>query len=282
MRRQRTLLVLLLAIASGGLAGYSALKLLSERAQPLAAVEAPRTSTQVVVAARDLSVGTLIGEEDVKLVEWPSSTVPDGYARSIPEVVGRGLIAQTRLNEPLLNSKMADRSGQGGLQIVIPEGMRAVAVRVDELIAVAGFVIPGARVDLYLTTTPPGGGDQVTKIVMQNVTVLTAGQQIQSDPEGRPITVGLLTVVVTPEDGEKLIHASKQGTIQLGLRNMLDIKETRTPGARLSTLFAGAGSPPRTAGGTTTRRPAPATSEGQVQSSVVEVYKGGVKALIRF
>lgn len=281
MRRQRTVIVLFLAIVSGGLAGYSALRLLEQRTPPVSAVEAPRASSQVVIAARDLSVGTLVGEEDVKLVEWPSSSVPEGYARSIPEVVGRGLIAQTRLNEPLLNSKMADRSGQGGLPIVIPEGMRAMGVRVDELVAVAGFVIPGSRVDLYLTTTPPSGGEPLTKIVMQNVTVLTAGQQIQSDPEGRPITVNLLTVLVTPEDGEKLVHATNNGTIRMGLRNMLDVKDVRTQGTRLANVLAGTTAPaPRS--GRVVERPVTRAPETPAQSSVVEVYKGGVKALIRF
>jgi pilus assembly protein CpaB len=280
MRKQRTLIVLLLAILSGGLAGYSALRLLQSRTAPVMAAEPARTAAQVVIAARDLPVGHLIGEEDVRVVDFPSSAVPEGYARSIPEVVGRGLITSVRLNEPLLDTKMADRSGQGGLSIVIPEGMRAVSLRVDEVVAVAGFVGTGTRVDLYLTTTPPGGGDQLTKIVMQNVPVLALAQNPERDPEGKPIIVSVITVLVTPEDGEKLIHATRAGgQIQLGLRNMLDMKDVRTTGARVANLLSGA----RTTGAAGPVRARTVAPTPQTPAGVsIEVYKAGVKSLIKF
>ncbi len=271
-------IVLLLAVGSGALAGYTALKLLEERVAPVVAAELPRSTTQIVIAARDLPAGYLLGAEDVRVIDWPSGPVPDGYARSIPEVVGRGLITNVKLNEPLLATKMANRSGQGGLQIVIPEGMRAIAVRVDEVVAVAGFVVPGARVDLFLTTT--AAGDPITKLVMQNVTVLAVEQNSERDPQGRAMLGSVVTVLATPDDAEKLIHATRSGgQIQLGLRNMLDVKDVTTRGARMAGLLAG-----RPGGGGTILRARQftPTAEQPAQPSVIETYKGGVKALIRF
>lgn len=275
MRGKRTLIVLVLAVAFGGLAGWSALRLLNQSSA--LAAETPRASAaQVVVAARDLRVGHLLGQEDVTVVEWPSSALPEGYAQTIPDVVGRGIITGVRKNEPLLDSKMADRSGHGGLPIAIPEGMRAVSVPVDEVVSVAGFVVQGTRVDLYVTITPPGGSDPITKLALQNVTVLAAGQEYRQDPQGRPSTVSVLTVLVSPEDGEKLVHAQRTGRIQLALRGMLDVRNVQTSGVRVTQLLANPRAP---SSGGTRRTVAPATAD---QAPVVEVYKGGVKALIRF
>lgn len=277
MRGRRTLIVLMLAVLFGGLAGWSALRLLSQTSAM--AAELPRSSAaQVVIAARDLEVGHLLGAEDVKVVEWPSDALPEGYAQTMPDVVGRGVIAKVRRNEPLLDAKMADRSGHGGLPIAIPEGMRAVSVPVDEVVSVAGFVVQGTRVDLYVTITPEGG-DPMTKLVLQNVTVLAAGQEYRQDPQGLPSSVSVLTVLVSPEDGEKLVHAQRIGRIQLALRGMLDVRSVQTPGARVAQLLAS----PRAqvAGGAGAQRGASAAAPAG-EAPVVEVYKGGVKALIRF
>lgn len=277
MRGRRRLIVLMLAIVFGGLAGWSALRLINQSST--LAAETPRASAaQVVVAARDLEVGHLLGQEDVTVVEWPSAALPEGYAQTIPDVVGRGITASVRRNEPLLDTKMADRSGRGGLPIAIPEGMRAVSVPVDEVVSVAGFVVQGTRVDLYVTITPPDGGDPVTKLVLQNVTVLAAGQEYRQDPQGRPSTVSVLTVLVSPEDGEKLVHAQRTGRIQLALRGMLDVRNVQTSGARVAQLLAN----PRAASRRGTRRTVVPTPGQADQAPVVEVYKGGVKALIRF
>lgn len=278
MRGKRTFIVLMLAVMFGGLAGWSALRLL-DQPSPLAA-ETTRGAAQVVVAARDLPVGHLLGREDVRVVDWPSNALPEGYAQTIPDVVGRGIIADVRLNEPLLDRKMADRSGHGGLPIAIPDGMRAVSVPVDEVVSVAGFVVQGTRVDLYVTINASDGGDPVTKLVLQNVTVLAAGQEYRQDPQGRPTAVSVLTVLVTPEDGEKLVHSQRTGRIQLALRGMLDVRSVQTPGARVAQLLT----TPRAAGATggSGTRSVAAPTPPREEASVVEVYKGGVKALIRF
>ncbi len=275
--RTGTLIVMLLALASGTIAGYAALQLFQRPTAPLLAAE-PRSSTQIVVAARDLPVGSIVGEDDVRAVGWPSDAVPEGYARTLPDVIGRGLMQTVRMNEPLLDSKMADRNGFGGLPIVIPEGMRALAVRVDEIVGVAGFIDRGTRVDVVLTINPPTAqGEFVSRIILQNIEVAARGQQIEKDPEGRPMTVTVVTMLVTPEEAEQLTLASTQGRIQLALRNMIDVREVRTQGARMSRLLdlgpVGGGAPPRQA----------SVGTGNAETgTVLEIFKGGKRALIRY
>jgi pilus assembly protein CpaB len=278
--RTGTLLVLVLALVSGGIAGYAALQVVRQRA-PVAETAEPRTSQQVVVAARDLAVGALLGEEDVRTVEWPGNAVPAGFATSIPDVVGRGLITSVRLNEPLLEGKMSDRNGQGGLPIVIPEGMRAITVPVNEVVGVAGFVGTRTRVDVVLIITPPGGSEMVSKTILQNVEVLAVAQNYQPNPEGEPTVVSVVTLLLSLEDSERLILATAQGRIQLALRNMIDVQTVRTAGVRTSGLltgavggYAGGSSGPRRAA-----VPAPTAEE---TGTTVELFKGGKRALIRF
>ena len=277
--RRRTVLILLLALASGGLAGWSALRLLERSTTRVVGVEPEATTTQVVVAARDLALGSLIGQEDVKTIDWPGSSVPLGYAQSIPDVVGRGVLAPVTMNEPLIETKLADRSGGGGMPIVIEEGMRAVSVRVDGLAQVAGFVVQGTRVDLVLIAAPPGGGEQVAKTVMQNLPVIAAGQAIQPDPEGKPVVVDILTFHVSPEDAEKLILAANSGRIQMALRNKLDMDEVRTRGATLANVLTGL-----SGGGTrgSAPRATPTAPRPETQSSQIEVIHGGQKSIVRF
>jgi pilus assembly protein CpaB len=168
------------------------------------------------------------------------------------------------------------------MPIIIPEGMRAVSVRVDDIGQVAGFAIQGTRVDLMLTQAPPGGGEQITKIVMQNLPLIAAGQTVQPDPNGNPVLVGLITVLVTPEDGEKLAHIMKMGgQMQFALRNMLDVKEVRTNGVRMAQIMTGARAPAGGGGGAVRPRPVAPTTETP-QSGMIEMYKAGVKSTIRF
>jgi pilus assembly protein CpaB len=273
--RTRTLIVLLGALLSGAIAGYAALQLLSNRTAPLQAAE-PTESFQVVIAAREKAVGDLIGPEDVRLVDWPSNAVPEGYSRAIADVVGRGVIAPLKTNEPLLEVNLAPRGAGGGLPVLIPEGMRALSIRVDEVVAVAGYVIKGTRVDLLLTTQPPGMTEQVTKTLLQNIEVGGAGQVITRDEEGKPISASVVTFFVTPDEAEQVTLATKSGQIQLALRNAMDVKEAKTAGARTSRLLSmGTPSP---VSGRRPARPVPTQDPGQT----LEVIKGGTRALIRF
>lgn len=276
MRNLRPWLMLVLALLSGGLAAYLALRYLRQQATPLLAAE-PRRG-QVALATRDLVVGTVVREEDVKVVDWPGEAMPAGYIGSPEAAVGRGVITPIRLNEPLLDSKLASMEAGGGLPIAVGEGLRALSVRVDEVVSVAGFVVPGTRVDVLLTIQPQGSSDPTTKVILQNVQTLAAGQQIQRDKDGKPISVTVITLLVTPDQAETLTLASNQGKIQLALRNTLDTVTVKTEGALVSGLLGArkaSGPRPNRGPRATTSAPAPA-------STIVEGYNGGVRTLLRF
>jgi pilus assembly protein CpaB len=274
--RTRTWIVLLLALGSGLIAGYAALQLASSR--PQQAPAEPTSTFQVVVAAHDLPVGSILGEEDLRTINWPDEVVPEGYARQIPDVIGRGVVQPMRTNEPVLMSKLFDRGAGGGLPILIPEGMRAVALRVDDVISVAGFVTPGTRVDMMLTIQPPGNTEFITRTIIQNLEVASAGPTYIPDPEGNPILVSVLTLYVTPEQAEQVALASKQGQIQFALRNQLDVRESRTPGIRLSRLLT-LGAAPAPSGGGTRSAPPPATRE---TGNTLEILRGAERAIVRY
>lgn len=274
MKRNRLLIVLFVALATGGIAGWLALNQLQQQAVASPAPE-PRTGrARMAVAAHDLPMGSLLRTEDVRLIDWPADVLPVGYSGSVAELVGRGLITDVKANEPILSSKLADREAGGGLPILIPDGMRAVSVRVDEVVQVAGFVTAGTRVDVLVTLSTES---PVTQIILQNVPVLAAGQTIQRDAEGRPQTVTVITLLVSPEDGEKLTLAATQGRIQLALRGQLDAQEIRTTGARVPALLA-AGRPAAAPAPRRVVTPAAAQDRG----TVVETLRGGVRTLNTF
>ncbi|MBA2556530.1 MAG: Flp pilus assembly protein CpaB [Chloroflexi bacterium] len=277
MRNLRPWLMLLLALVSGGLAAYMALRYLRQQASPLMAA-APRAG-QVALATRDLAVGTVLTPQDVKLVEWPGNAVPAGYISSADAAVGRGVIATVRTNEALLDSKLAMKEAGGGLPIAVGEGMRALSVRVDDVVSVAGFVVPGTRVDVLLTIQPPGSNETQTRVILQNVATLAAGQQIQRDKDGKPQTVTVITLLVTPEQAERLTLASNQGRIQLALRNTLDTLTTDTPGVLASGLLGAK----RAAGPRRPSRGGPVQPvEAAPAPTIIEGYNGGVRTLLKF
>ena len=232
MRSRRLFIVMALALLSGLAAAWLALNYLRQPENPIRTVEP--TATEVVVAARDLSLGTVLTAEDVKLASWPGGLLPEGYSSSVEEVLGRGVITNVVLNEPLISSKIAVKEAGGGLPIVIPEGYRGVSVRVDDVISIAGFVVPGTRVDVMVTLDQ--GENPVTKVILQNISVLTSGQVIEQTVNGEPILVTVITMLVTPEQAEELVLAATRGRIQLALRNTLDIDSITTEGARLNGL----------------------------------------------
>jgi pilus assembly protein CpaB len=259
---------------SGGSAAYLALAYLRDRTPRLMAAEAPRS--QVAVAARDLPIGTIVAPADLRMIDWRGDAVPPGYVNNPEMVIGRGLITPLRTNELVMEGKFAPRGAGGGLAITIPEGLRGVSVRVDDVIGVAGFVLPGTRVDVILTLPPKEDRKEtVTQVVLQNVSVLAAGQVVQQDAQGKPITVSVITVLVSPEDGEKLILASNEGKIQLALRNSLDLAQIETNGARERGLLPGARSG-------AVRQAVVRNATPEASGIVVEAYKGGVRTLIKF
>lgn len=198
-------------------------------------------AAKVMVAAHDLPIGTLLQMDDFKLVEW--SGTPPTYALVKPQdAVGRGVVANIYAGEPIHSMRLAATGAGGGLAATIPLGKRAVAVRVNDVVGVAGFVSPGMRVDLLASGTPPNANANLgtqTRTVLQNIEVLSAGQNIQKDAEGKPVAVEVVNLLVTPEEAEKLSLASTDAKIQLVLRNPLDTETTKPPGTALAYILQG-------------------------------------------
>jgi pilus assembly protein CpaB len=199
-------------------------------------------STQLVVASHELGVGTLIKESDFKAVDW-SAPQPKGGIANPADVIGRGVVVTINEGEPIVESRIAARGAGAGLAATIPSGMRAVAVRVNDVVGVAGFVLPGMRVDLLIAGNPPGGAagnlGTLEKTLLQNIQVLSAGQNIQKDAEGKPVSVPVVNLLVTPEQAETLSLASSETRIQLVLRNPMDRETVKTPGTAVANLFSG-------------------------------------------
>lgn len=235
---------LLVALVVAGITGLAASMLtFNYLKRPLPAVAAEQTPTgTVVVAAAQIPLGTFLTEGHVKTVPWTTGALPDGYFATEKDVVGHGLIVDVAANEPILSSKLAPEGAGGGLPVVIPEGKRAVSVKVDEVVGVAGFVLPGTRVDVLVTLNPETEGDSqkpaTTRLILQNVQVLASGQKIEKDEEGKPQTVTVITLLVTPEESEKLTLASTEGKIQMALRNAMDMDSVTTRGIQAAELVS--------------------------------------------
>jgi pilus assembly protein CpaB len=269
--------MLALALTSGVVAALLALKYLRERTTPLMAAEPKRAS--IVLAARSLPVGAVVTEKDVKVVGWPGEALPPGYIRSVADAVGRGVITPVAENEPLLAAKVSTKDAGGGLPIIIRDGMRAVSVRVDEVIGVAGFVLPSTRVDVLLTLDRSADRPQsITKTLLQNVQTLAAGQSVTRDKEGKPQTVTVITLLVSPDNAELLALAAKEGRLQLALRNTLDTLAVSTNGARADKLSPSAAASPNRP----QRNRAAATAAPRANPTVVEGYRGGERTLTTF
>jgi pilus assembly protein CpaB len=275
MRKKRTLIVLVLAIVSGSVAAYSALRYLQDRPATLMA-SAPELETKpVVVAARDVQLGQRLTEEDLQVVQWPTSALPVGHASEPAEIVGRTVVTELYTNEPILASRLAD-TGLHGMIPLIPAGMRALSVKVDEVVGVAGFVTPQTRVDVILIMTLPGQQEAISKVILQNIQALASNQQITENEAGEPIVSTVVTVLVTPEQAEKLALAATQGRIQMALRNTLDQDDVETEGQWESRLF-------RTQSSAAPRPRARVSSTRTPPSeSIIEMYQGGVRTLISY
>jgi pilus assembly protein CpaB len=225
-------------IASFGV--YAAVKSI-----PVREVEVAHTF--VAVAAHNLPTGARITEKDVKLVAWPAKSPVSGSFSELKPILDRGLVAAVGENEPFTETKLAPIGSGAGLPPSIPPGMRAMSVKVDEVIGVAGFVVPGTRVDLVVTLRGTGQTEEsMSRTVASNVLVLTAGtkfdQEQAKDGKAQPSTV--VTLAVSPSDAERVALASSEGKISLALRNPLDVTPTETAGVRVTALRLGMGSAP--------------------------------------
>ncbi len=196
--------------------------------------------TTKVVAAKDvLRAGTQLSADNIVLIDWPANITLQGAYTKIEDVVGRPLIQPVAANQPILESVLAQPGSGLGLTVRIPEGMRAVSVSSNAVVGVAGFLYPGSHVDILVTYRPLNEQNPITQTVLQNVEVLSAGQKIEPDPQGKPETVNVVTLLLNPVDSEKLVLATSQGSIQFALRNGVDTTSTTTPGIGVAELMTG-------------------------------------------
>ena len=267
--RDRVGLLIGLALGAGLLAAFLAFTFLRSPEAPESFQRAEaQASVPAVVAARDMDVGSVITEEDVRVVDWPGGVLPVGYSSSPAEVVGRGVIVPIRENEPFLPHKLASEEMGRGLAMMIPEGYRAISVPVNDVVAVAGWVRPGTRVDVLVTLNEVlNQQEPITQVVLQNVQVLGNDRSIQRDAQGEAVPVSVVTVLVTPEQSERLAMAESDGRLQLALRNNMDIDTLETPGTRTSQLLRARPAPVFTGGGAPAR-------PAQPSRVTVEVYRG--------
>lgn len=265
-RNTRTLLVVAVAVVLAAAASFGVYRAI-ERI-PVREVEVAHHSA--VVAKRALPLGALLTKEDVKLVPWPSSDpLPGGFTK-IEEVVDRGLVVPVLENEPLSETKLAPTEAGAGLPPTIPAGMRAISVKVNEVIGVAGFTVPGTRVDVLAMVRQ--NQDSMSRIVVSNVQVLTSGtrfDQEASRKDGKPIKTTVVTLAVTPQDAERIALAASGGDIILALRNPLDADPTQTAGVKMASLMAGTTVSPPTPASPIVRKAAPKAAPAPAPEPVV-------------
>ena len=283
MPRKRIFTVLLVAMTVGAMFAVGTYRYV--KASPGTGA-APVDVAHVVVAKANMDIGTALRTEDLRVIDWPAKSVPEGAFQKADELVGRGLIQPVVAYEPILPGKLSSPEAGAGLPPVIPEGMRALSVRVNDVIGVAGYVLPGTRVDVLVTVSPDDQHDNMTsKLILPNVQVLTAGTKIERDVEkDKPVSVSVVTLLVDPEQAERLTLASTEGKIQLALRNPLDKTAPVTRGVKPAILLAGvagmaAPARPALPGRTGTARKAEAPKAATSPAyPVVEIIRGDKRA----
>ena len=191
----------------------------------------------LVTAAQPLPVGATVRREELKLTKVPVDLFPRGGFSKVEDVIDRPVVSNILLDEPVLEGRLAARGSGSGLAPIIPPGMRAVSVRVNDVVGVAGFVLPGMRVDVLVTGRPPNYNGTITNTVLQNIVVLSAGQTLQPESRGQAINAPVVTLLVTPDQAETLTLAGNEGHIQLVLRNGADQATEKTPGRETAELF---------------------------------------------
>ncbi len=235
---RRLITIILIALGIAGSCAYLVYRIAAPRMGASKAVATMR----VVAAAGDLKIGTLLTPSNLTTIEI-AGALPKGVILKFENAVGRGVVSNLYQGEPILEDRLAAPGSGGGLAATIPDGMRACAVKVDDVVGVAGFVTPGMRVDVLISGVPPGATSTtqgvISKTILQNIEVLSAGTDIQKDAEGKPKPVQVVNLLVTPEQAETLSLASNHLAIQLVLRNPLDTKINTIPGTAMGSLFSG-------------------------------------------
>jgi pilus assembly protein CpaB len=246
MKQHRTLIVMIVAVAAAGVAAFGVSQAIKRMPAPKAAME----TVPVVVATRAIPIGTQLTTDDLKVVAWPANTQLPGAFSNVPALVDRGVVAPIGVNEPVTSARVAGPEAGAGLPPIIPAGMRAISVRVNDVVGVAGFVLPGTRVDILVAVPDNGEGttrkEPMARTVVSNVQVLTAGtryDQVEAK-NGQSLKSTVVTLAVLPEDGERIALAASNGTLSLVLRNPVDVDPSATKGIKLAALMKGTGPEP--------------------------------------
>lgn len=276
MRGSRAVIMLVLALVAGIAAVVLASRWLTQTV-------VPGNTQQVVVAARDIDLGTALNATMLEAVPWPAGAIPKGAHRDLAELDGRVLLTSVQRGEPLLEARLAPVGTKGGLSAVIPEGKRAITVKVNEVVGVAGFALPGNFVDVMVNTED----DQkrtISKIVLEQILVLAVAQEASRD-DTKPRVVNAVTLEVTPEQAERLDLARSVGNLSLVLRNQVDRATTPTAGITKRELLGGAPAAPPAAAAQPRPRPAAAPRPPQQPQAVpddVEVIRGVQRSTAQF
>jgi pilus assembly protein CpaB len=246
MKQHRTLIVMIVAVAAAGVAALGVSQAIKRMPAPKPAME----TVPVVVATRAIPIGTRLTKDDLKVVAWPAATQVPGAFSNVPAVVDRGVIAPIGLNEPVTTTRVAGPEAGAGLPPIIPAGMRAISVRVNDVVGVAGFVLPGTRVDILVAVRDDGDDsnkkEPMARTVVNNVLVLTSGtrfDQVEAK-SGQSQKASVVTLAVLPEDGERIALAASEGELSLVLRNPMDVDPADTKGIKLAALMKGTGPEP--------------------------------------
>jgi pilus assembly protein CpaB len=274
---RRFILVLGFALVIAALSSYVVYRLVITNVQRPQPKAAPIARLKVVVATRNLQTGDLIGAGDVREIEW-SGNIPDHAILKAGDAIGRGTLASIFNGEPIIDGRLAPVGAGAGLASTIPIGKRAVALRVNEVVGLAGFVTPGARVDVVVAGSSPGSeplAGVLSRTVLQDIEVLSAGQKTDKDAGGKPENVQVVNLLVTPDQAEILSLAGSETKVQLVLRNPMDRKEQATHGTSVASLFGQSIKPAPVAAA----QPAPAPVAVQVaapptQEPVVQIFNG--------
>lgn len=285
MDRNRIAMVVTAAVLLGLFASLGAYKYLAEKGRM---AEQARLQTVGIVVARDeIPLGSRIRANQVAIAPWPKGGYPSDAFFDVKGVVGKVARREFVRGEPIVGRKLISGEGEGILSLKIPPGMRAFTVRVNDVVGVGGFIVPDARVDVVVTTTAGPRGQEISKIVLENIRVLAVGPTVARAANAKPLekaetapsVVNTVTLAVTPEEAEKLALASTGGTIQLVLRNFADSEKVATKGITKRTLLSGVLTPqanpearPRPT--TRVRRKAPAPP----RRHVVEVIRGNKRS----
>jgi pilus assembly protein CpaB len=271
MNRTRLIFIGVIALALGALVSAAVYKNLQSHSGA-----ASQPGVEVVVAATDISVGEKVEDKAIRMVRFPENDLPPNAIRDKSRVVGRGAILPMYRGEFVLPNKLAGENAGSGLPALIPPGMRAMSVRVNEVVSVAGFVQPGTRVDVLLTGNPTGGDEQQTTTVLKNVLVIATGQKLERSSTGEAQMAPVITLLVSPDDAQKLALSSTQGRIQLSLRNPLDTNQEDLAAVNSGALYKGVPKPVVAASA-----PRPRVKHVEApslpQTFSVEVYRGDKK-----